>query len=151
IAQCQSSFGLIVITEPVGSSDFATLVAGLNYLETFNKRPVVLGRFRDPYQAASTTIASGSNSQILPQSTINVASTAGVSPTGWIKSGADTVTYTGLTGTTFTGCAGGSGTLSTNEAVTQAAETDAQYVTAFQTFCAANQDDRITIVAGNGW
>jgi hypothetical protein len=81
IAQSANSFGLIVISEPVAASDFATLTAGLNYLEPFNKRPVLLVRFRDP----------------------------------------------------------------------TASETDAQYITAFQTFAAACQDDRIAIVAGNGW
>ncbi len=151
IAKSTSLFGLIVITEPVASGDFSTLVAGLNYLATFNKRPVLVIRFRDPYLAASTTIASGSNAQTLPQSTINVASTKGFAPSGTITIGADTVTYTGLTSTTFTGCTGGTGTLSTSEAVTQAAETDAQYVTAFQTFAAANTDARIACVAGSGW
>lgn len=81
IAQSANSYGLVVLTEPVASSDFSTLTTGLNYLETFNKRPVLLVRFRDP--------------------------TSG--------------------------------------------ETDAQYVTAFQTFAAACQDSRIVIVAGNGW
>lgn len=48
IAQSGNSFGLIVLTEPVAAGDFATIVAGLNYLETFNKRPVLIMRFRDP-------------------------------------------------------------------------------------------------------
>lgn len=81
IAQSENSFGLLVITEPVVTGDFATLTAGLNYGETFNKRPVLIVRFRDP--------------------------TSG--------------------------------------------ETDAAYITAFQTFAAANQDDRICCVAGSGW
>jgi hypothetical protein len=41
-------FGRIVITEPVASSDFATLVAGLNYGLTRGKRWRLTIRFRDP-------------------------------------------------------------------------------------------------------
>lgn len=81
IATSSSSFGVLVITEPVATADFATLTAGLNYLLLFNKRPVLIVRFRDPTSA----------------------------------------------------------------------ETDAAYVTAFQTFAAANQDSRINIVVGSGW
>lgn len=81
IAQSGNSYGLVVITEPVVAGDFATLTAGLNYMATFNKRPVLLVRFRDPTPS----------------------------------------------------------------------ETDAQYVTAFQTFAAANQDSRISVVVGSGW
>ena len=72
----------------------------------------------------STTIASGSNNVALPQATINVASTTGtVFPTsGTIlvttSLGIQSVTYTGKTSTTFTGCSGGSGTMATNNAVT---------------------------------
>lgn len=48
IAQSGSPCGIIVISEPVASGDFSTIVAGLNYLATFNKRPVCIFRFRDP-------------------------------------------------------------------------------------------------------
>lgn len=147
-----NSYGLVVITEPVATSDFSTITAGLNYLAPLNKRPIVIVRFRDPLLASpATTIASASNSQALPQATINVASTTGFAAAGFITIGSATVAYTGKTSTTFTGCTGGTGTMTTGEAVTQAAETDAQYIAAFQAFAAACQDERIAIVAGNGW
>lgn len=72
----------------------------------------------------STTIAAGSNGGILPQSTINVASTtatsfgtAGIVLIGTIGA---IVAYTGTTATTLTGCTlvSGSGTLVTSQTVT---------------------------------
>jgi hypothetical protein len=71
---------------------------------------------------ASTTIAAGSNGVSLPTGTINVASNVGFPTSGTLNvttgAGVQTVTYTGLTGTTqFTGCAGGTGTMSTGGAV----------------------------------
>lgn len=69
-----------------------------------------------------TTITSGSNGASLPQTTINVATTAGFPTTGTIyvttTQGIQTVTYTGVNATQFTGCAGGSGTMSTGGNVT---------------------------------
>lgn len=69
----------------------------------------------------NTTIAALSNGAALPQSTINVLSTAGFPTTGTIKvvtaNGPQTVTYTNTTSTTFTGCAGGTGTMSTGGTV----------------------------------
>jgi len=71
--------------------------------------------------SASTTIAAGSNGAALPQATINVASTTGFSTSGTLhilsSGGYQTVTYTGITATTFTGCAGGTGTLATGNNV----------------------------------
>ena len=55
IATSSQSFGVIVITEPVGASDIATLVSGLNYLVGFNKRPTILCRFRDQQYTGETT------------------------------------------------------------------------------------------------
>jgi hypothetical protein len=81
IAQFASTFATIVITEPVQTSDFATIVAGLNYLASMGKETSLVIRFRDR----------------------------------------------------------------------AAGETDAQYITAFRVFAAANHDDRIAIVAGEGW
>lgn len=71
----------------------------------------------------STTIALASNGQVLPQATINVASTAGFPTSGTINvttsaSALQVVTYTGITGTTFTGCSGGSGTMTTGGTIT---------------------------------
>lgn len=71
----------------------------------------------------STTVAVGSNGAVLPQATINVASTTGFPTTGTFlintSVGLQLITYTGLGGTTFTGCSGGTGTLSTGGSVTQ--------------------------------
>lgn len=65
----------------------------------------------------STTITSGSNGAVLPQATINVASTAGFSTSGIVNvtssTGSQVIAYTGITGTSFTGCTGGTGTMST--------------------------------------
>lgn len=70
----------------------------------------------------TTLIASGSNGASLPQATINVVSTTTFPSSGTIyiytNQGTQTVTYTGVTATTFTGCAGGSGTMSTGNNVT---------------------------------
>lgn len=67
--------------------------------------------------SVTTTIAAGSNGQSLPQATINVASTSAFPATGSIRiitsAGVQTVTYTGKTATSFTGCAGGTGTMTT--------------------------------------
>jgi len=48
IAESSSEFGVIVISEPVATSNFATLVAGLNYGLSLGKRWALLVRFRDP-------------------------------------------------------------------------------------------------------
>ena len=69
----------------------------------------------------ATTVAAGSNGVILPQATINVAATGTLLAAGQVVIGPDTVTYTGVTSTTLTGCTGGTGTLATGEAVMQIA------------------------------
>jgi hypothetical protein len=73
---------------------------------------------------ANTTVAVASNNAVLPQTTINVASTTGFPATGAAlvtsSTGTYFVTYTGTTGTTLTGCFGGAGTLSTGGAVQSA-------------------------------
>lgn len=72
--------------------------------------------------SVATTIAVASNGQVLPQATINVASTAGFPSSGTIAvqtsaSLYQIVQYTGTTATTFTGCSGGVGTMATGGAV----------------------------------
>lgn len=73
----------------------------------------------------STTITAGSNGLSLPQATINVGSTTKF-PTSvagskivqiFTTNGWESITYTGKTGTTLTGCAGGTGTLTTGDSV----------------------------------
>lgn len=72
--------------------------------------------------SGNTTIASGSNGIALPQATINAASTTGFYSGGTIyvttSGGVQVVTCTGTTSTTFTGCSGGTGTMSTSGAIT---------------------------------
>ena len=77
----------------------------------------------------TTTIASGSNGLSLPQSTIHVSSTnEWVNNFGWgsgyvwvtTASGLELVSFTGTTSTSFTGCSGGAGKMSTGGAVTGA-------------------------------
>lgn len=89
------------------------------------------------YHAFTTTIAAGSNGAVLPQGTINVASTTGFPTSGYLViadppgTGVDTVCgYTGKTSTSFTGCNSTSqtiphtdistGTLATGQVVTGA-------------------------------
>lgn len=73
------------------------------------------------YTEAKTTIAVGSNGQNLPQTTISVGSTTGFLPSGTIivqtSLGLQTVTYTGVTGLSFTGCSGGTGLMTTGNSV----------------------------------
>jgi hypothetical protein len=72
-----------------------------------------------------TTVAAASDLAALPQATLNVATTApavGAFPASGTllvdsSNGLQTVTYTGTTGTTFTGCAGGTGTVDTGSVV----------------------------------
>ncbi len=71
----------------------------------------------------NTQISSLSNGQVLPQATINVTSTTGFPTSGFINVTTSSnvlqvISYTGTTGTTFTGCSGGSGALSTGGAIT---------------------------------
>lgn len=87
-------------------------------------RDIVLRQF--PVLLGQAQIAAGSDQQTLPQPTINVVSTSGFHPgTGGnpnatppsisVQTGLTTyttVTYTGTTATSFTGCSGGTGTMS---------------------------------------
>lgn len=81
--------------------------------------------------AIGTTIAAGSNGAALPQATISVAATTIFASAGSLtittSAGSETVTYTGKTSTTFTGCAGGTGTMSTGGAVVQGTLTPGRY------------------------
>lgn len=78
--------------------------------------------FGGPAQVA-TTVASGSNAVALPAATVNVASTTGFATAGQFtvlsSAGAQQITYTGKTSTSFTGCSGGVGTLYTGQKLAQ--------------------------------
>lgn len=71
----------------------------------------------------STTIAAASNNQVLPQGTINVASTTGFPSSGQVFVGNQLINYTGATATAFTGCTGGNLTMTTGLAVRGASPT----------------------------
>jgi len=70
---------------------------------------------------ATTTVAAASSGVLLPTGTINVASTTGFPTVGTIyvttNNGIQLVTYTGTSATTFTGCTGGQGLMTTGNAV----------------------------------
>jgi parallel beta-helix repeat protein len=78
--------------------------------------------FGGPGQVA-TTVAAASDATALPTGTVNVASTVAFAAAGQFtvlsSAGAQPVTYTAKTATSFTGCTGGIGTLYTGERVTQ--------------------------------
>lgn len=70
---------------------------------------------------AVTTIAVASNNAVASSGTYNVADTTGFPASGTFSlvtpSGTQTITYTGKTATTFTGCTGGTGTLKRGDVV----------------------------------
>lgn len=84
-----------------------------------------LGRIGNPVGLLSpgnTHITAPSDGAVLPQATINVASTSSFQSSGQIViatqlDGEQIVTYTGTTPTTFTGCTGGTGTIHTGDNV----------------------------------
>lgn len=92
-----------------------------------NEQPgLVLREF--PVWQGTTQIAAASDGVTLPTSTINVVSTTGFDPGGRAGNSPTiavqtslttwtTVTYTGKTATTFTGCSGGTGTLSSTPSI----------------------------------
>lgn len=69
----------------------------------------------DPFHFTTTT----TGSQTLPLATINVTSTTGAANSGRIYINGQAISYTGKTGATFTGCTGGTGTVTAGTAVNQ--------------------------------
>lgn len=77
----------------------------------------------------TTKIAGASVGQTLPQSTINVMSTAGFSSSGTIYVGTSVVTYTGTSGgNQFTGCSGGTTMMTSTTQVSQGPEVAPSYI-----------------------
>ena len=125
----------LLTPRPILPKDYAILaqsVAGVNRATAYNNTyagaafPVNLVSGSPTVTAApATTIASGSNGANLPQATINVATTTNFSPVGSLlvqtSAGFEEVNYTGITATTFTGCSGGAGTMSTGGVVSGSA------------------------------
>ena len=72
---------------------------------------------------AQTAVTAGSDLATLPTATINVTSTTGFAASGTIlvdsSNGLQSVAYTGVTGTSFTTCTGGTGTIDTTSTVIQ--------------------------------
>lgn len=64
----------------------------------------------------STTLNGGVT---LPTGTLTLTSTTGLRGSGWVKVGGQTVFYTAVSGSTITGCTGGTGTISSGAAVWQ--------------------------------
>lgn len=100
--------------------EIETVVSG--YMIKFAQNDAGTGNFVSSSTSTfNTTIAVASNGQSLPQSTINVVSTTSFPNPGVIRvltsDGYQSVTYTGVTATSFTGCSGGTGTMSTGGAV----------------------------------
>lgn len=123
---------------PTNGSDMNKLMSYLKILREIVLQNLDKIDFADPtlravalVPTASTTVSAGSNNVVLPTGTINVASTAGflaagtiyvqttiVLPTATVTL-TQTVTYSGITATSFTGCSGGVGNMLTGNAVTQ--------------------------------
>lgn len=74
----------------------------------------------------TTIIAPGSNGDTLPQTSIFVSSTSGFPVPGSFTVDGSTVSYTGTSGSEFTGCTGGTALLSTGDLVTASPNVAAQ-------------------------
>lgn len=88
---------------------------------------------------ASAVIDAASDGDALPQATINVDDTTAFSATGTIRvttvaDGVQYLTYTGKTATTFTGVTGGTGELTTGDAVLQVGSVAVRADLAFEAF-----------------
>jgi hypothetical protein len=90
----------------------------------FNSLSSTVGAGWTTYVPAATTIAAGSDTAVLPQATINVASTTGFATAGYlvirISSTDRVIAYTGKNATQFTGCTLGVGTMATGQVIAQA-------------------------------
>jgi len=104
--------------DPIGGNDDSPTGQSPSPLKTIGEWS---WRFMQMNPGGATTVAALSNGAVLPQATINVATTAGLPTSGSFfvnsSAGRQLITYTGLTATSFTGCSGGTGTLSTGGAV----------------------------------
>lgn len=92
----------VVISGPDGAAPGAGVVAGL-------QAELDPPSYQNQINGAIT----------LPTTPVTVDSTAGARSAGIILVGTQLVTYTGITGTTFTGCTGGSGAIADNAPVSQ--------------------------------
>jgi len=110
---CPSSYGELTETTasfPQPSLDASVTVNVTDTTPLLNVPYVVIGG-----GARATKINAMAT---LPAATITVLSTAGWPPSGSFAVDGQSVTYQGLTATTFTGCSGGTGTVNVGDAVT---------------------------------
>lgn len=117
--------GIPVACTPAITTGNLTLTSSNYNLITFPALPtgaVGFGVVRTTGGTA-TTVAAASNQLALPTGTITVASTTGFAASGTAtvvtSTGIATFSYTALTATTFTGCTGGSGFMTTGGVVSQ--------------------------------
>jgi hypothetical protein len=100
------------LKHPTGMPNASVALLRVNYKSKVTIKD--LG-FDGNWGNAVTTISSDSSGDALPQATINVTDTTGFPSSGTFQivhtTGPETITYTGKTARTFTGCTGGTGTL----------------------------------------
>jgi hypothetical protein len=106
---------------------YEKFVEDLTLISSQNERA---GYFIDISRTSGTTpgsqyaVVAGTlvNAEVtLPSGTITVVSTAGFPSSGTLRGGTQEVKYTGITGTTFTGCTLGTGTFTVGQPITLAA------------------------------
>ena len=105
-----------------------------------------------------TTIASGSDGNTLPQSTIHVVNAAALNlPAGGGQvtivdsNGPELITCTGISGDELTGCSGGTGTLSTGDYVDNSDAAFIQVGDAWDVRFMVTQRTHLLIGKDNGW
>lgn len=119
-----ASDAAIISLYNVNTATYLNLTAGPStQLPTNSTTPIVVRSLdlKTLMEAVFTGITAASDGAVLPQAVINVTSTVGFAAAGTLtihsSLGSQTVTYTGKTGTTFTGCTGGVGIIHTGDLV----------------------------------
>lgn len=121
VADAASAINSAIAALPAGGGEVIVVPSGGDE----GTRTVNLASTLNIGNGGATTVAAGSNGLTLPQATIQVAAIADVTPTSGtiylVHTGTThTITYTGWTNSPsprFTGCSGGTGTISTNDVV----------------------------------
>ena len=98
-------------------------LAATGSFRTFNNVPTVVGRNTNASTTLTATGLTNGSASLSGIGTLTVTSTTGFTTSGTLlvksSTGDQTVTYTGITGTSFTGVVGGSGTIITGGIVGQ--------------------------------
>jgi hypothetical protein len=104
--------GKTVVKHPAGMPNSTVPLLRIDNRTNVTIRNII---FDGNWGNAVTTIATGSDGSAASSGTWNVTSTTGFPSSGTMylvtPAGTQTITYTGKTSTTFTGCTGGTGTL----------------------------------------